>query len=62
MTHRKLYWILTLLIFISIILLFVGCIKLNTELISLGTVSLIVLFIVRKIVKVDNGLKGKQDK
>ena len=62
MTHRKLYWILTLLIFISIIILFIGCFKLNSSLIFIGAVSLTILLIARKIVKVDNGLKGKHDK
>ena len=61
MTHRKLYWILTLLILVSIILTIVGISNLDSQLISIGVVSSIILLIVRKVVKIDNNLKNKRD-
>ena len=61
MTHRKLYWILTLLIIVSVILILIGLSNLNSQLITIGVVSLIILFIVRKVVKIDNNLKNKRD-
>lgn len=61
MTHRKLYWILTLLIIVSVILILIGISNLNSQLITIGVVSLIILFIVRKVVKIDNNLKNKRD-
>lgn len=61
MTHRKLYWILTLLIIVSVILILIGISNLNSQLISIGVVSFIILFIVRKVVKIDNNLKNKRD-
>ena len=61
MTHRKLYWILTLLIIVSVILILIGISNSNSQLITIGVVSLIILFIVRKVVKIDNNLKNKRD-
>ena len=61
MTHRKLYWILTLLIVIAMIALIVAIAKVNFSLITGCVVAIIILSIVRKIVKVDNNLKNRRD-
>lgn len=62
MTHRKLYWILTIIIIYSICTFIYGITQSNSTLSYIGIVVFIISFIIRIIVKVDNGLKGKQDK
>ena len=61
MTHRKLYWILTLLIVIAMITLIVAIATENFSLLTGCVAAIIILSIIRKIVKVDNNLKNRRD-